>query len=136
MRRYFSRQMAALLFIAATLIATGCSNGKEAKKSAQEFLDYFFATEYEMAQELCTDEVKEYLESSLKEFMALPQETKESVKRQVSSFKAVVESMEKLENKQIKIYYSVISAPDTLLSRRSLIMQEMEEGWRVSQICK
>ena len=106
--------MAALLFIAATLIATGCSNGKEAKQSAQEFLDYFFATEYEMAQELCTDEVKEYLESGLKEFMALPQETKESVKRQVSSFKAVVESMEKLEKNQIKIYYSVISAPDTL----------------------
>ena len=68
--------------------------------------------------------------------MALPQETKESVKRQVSSFKAVVESMEKLEKKQIKIYYSVISEPDTLLSRRSLVMQEMEEGWRVSQICK
>lgn len=131
----------------ALLLAVACNFGPKPDKVAEEFLNSYFATDYEAAAKLCTAELGNDLLNALKEMQALNDSIRENIQKHTKYYKPqVIHTDEPVKKDSITINYIVInSISDTLSStiapnmankvKESRIhLVKTEEGWKVAAL--
>ncbi len=124
-------------------ILAGCSSGEKPQKSATDFLEAYFATDYAKAASFCTPELAEEFTQAVKELDELSPEVKELMKRHTGNYTPKILSVEEPKGKDtVIISYSIIKRAEAdsistggeTIIEKQLSMVKYEQGWRVAAL--
>lgn len=135
-----------IISVSALLMAISCNTGPQPDKVAEEFLNAYFATDYEIAAKLCTAELGNDLLNALGEMQALDDPIKENIQKHTKYYKPqIIQTEQPAKNDSVVINYIVIDsaadslrssfAPDANKVKESRIhLIKTEEGWKVAAL--
>lgn len=128
-----------LAAVLATVFA-GCSSQKP-EKVAEDFLNAYFAAEYEKAAEYCTPELGNDLMSALEQTQALDEAIRANIQKYTKFYKPqVVKTQQPSKKDSVIVNYIVINtAADSLSASRQVKESRVhivktQEGWKVSSL--
>ncbi len=132
-----------LFFLA---FVSSCNMGQKPQAVAEEFLNAYFAAEYEDAAKLCTPALGNDLLEALEEVQALDEPIRENIQKHTKYYKPQITQTEEPQKKDsVTINYIVVKAVSDSLSAPATEVQDKikesrlhlvktREGWRVSAL--
>ena len=137
--RYFITR---LIILATVLLAfTSCNSSTKPQEVAENFLNAYFAAEYEDAAKYCTPELGNDLLEALKDAQALDEAIRANIQKHTKSYKPqIIKTEQPAKKDSVVINYIVTNINADSLSSAANIKEsrlhiiKTEEGWRVSAL--
>lgn len=118
-----------------TIAISGCNTDtKEAASVAADFLNLYFATDYQGAAACCTKEMSQALMEAVEDYYNMNDQEKDEVKDISSSVKTSVKSVENIDKETIVVKYDIIIDEEEMPITSTLTLKKVEEGWRISEL--
>lgn len=118
-----------------TIAISGCNTDtKEAASVAADFLNLYFATDYQGAAACCTKEMSQALMEAVEDYYNMNDQEKDEVKDISSSVKTSVKSVENIDKETIVVKYDIIIDEEEMPIMSTLTLKKVEEGWRISEL--
>ncbi len=133
------------------VFATSCNIGQKPQDVAEEFLNTYFAANYEDAAKLCTEGLGEDLLNALEQMQALDEPIRENIRKHTKHYTPQIISTEEPQGKDsVVISYTVVKvAADSIntsldsnsnpseqnrVKESRIHLVKTQEGWRVSAL--
>ncbi len=135
-----------IISVSALLMTVSCNTGPKPDEVAEEFLNSYFATDYEAAAKLCTAGLGKDLLDALNQMQALDTPIRENIQKHTKYYKPQIIHTEQPEKKDsVVINYIVLkSVADSLdssfasntdkVKESRLHLIKTEEGWKVAAL--
>lgn len=131
-----------LIILATILFAfTSCNSSAKPQKVAEDFLNAYFAAEYENAAKYCTPELGDDLLESLKDAQALDEAVRTNIQKHTKFYKPqVIRAEQPAKKDSVIVNYIVTNISSDSLSSATHIKEsrlhiiKTEDGWRVSAL--
>ena len=120
--------------VAAVILITACGNAtKEATSVANDFLSYYFATDYQTAASCCTEELGEALMEAVQEYYEMEENLQKDVIDISSQVVTTIKSVEAVSRDSVIVKYDIdMPEPEPTLHSTLTIINK-DGSWRVAE---
>lgn len=131
-----------LIILATILFAfTSCNSSAKPQKVAEDFLNAYFAAEYEKAAEYCTPELGNDLLDALQQAKALDESIRTNIQKYTKIYRPqIIKTSEPAKKDSVIVNYVVLaSGPDSCsipqqIKESRVHIVRTEQGWKVSAL--